>query len=518
MTFYNTETMKFDLRDIKVGTGTASAALSAFAALFLHFPFFRTILDNVDSGANGVLIFTSMCIVLFVVNYFVCYLLLYFGRTVGKVIVSFFMIGNAVAYYFLDVFNALIDEVMIGNVLNTKMSEATSFYTPLVFVYVIALGVIPIVLLWLVKIERENWKRSLARIVASLGIAGAVAFVNRPNFLWVDRVVPVFGSQVLPWCYVVNTFRYVNKYNREHAEEIALPDMQETDSTRTAVVLVIGESARRSNFQLYGYDKPTNPKLSCVKGLKTYKAQSVAANTIDGVRAIVSYSPDPVLHEILPNYASRHGVDVNWRTSNWGEPPLHIGKVYNREQVAELYGGDTRYDGALYSGVKECIEQSEASKVLIVIHTYTSHGPAYYENYPAEYEKFTPVFKSVEVARGPHDALVNAYDNTILYTDALLAEMIEDMQDLSDRRCAVIYLSDHGESLGEHGRYMHGTGIGTWEEKVQEYEIPFIVWSNDENQTYKSAETVDQYHVFHSVLDYLGFTGGALDPSMSVFK
>lgn len=495
-----------------------AAVISVFTGAVFNRDCFRTVTDNAGSGANGVLIIVSMAVLLFTLNFLVSYLLLRFLGKTGKVLVSAVLLINSGVLYAMDTFHAMIDDRMIGNVLHTTYGEASSFFSAKLAIYVLLLGVLPVALLWTVKIRKDGWKKTLAAVLGPLAVIGAVVAANRKNFLWVDRHVPVFGSQVIPWCYIVNTFRYIGMERRANEKEIRLPAAELADSSRAAVVLVIGESARRANFSLYGYEKNTNPLLSQVEGLKTYEAVAAAANTIDAVRAILTRREEEHLHEILPNYLERNGCDVLWNTSNWGEPPLHISHYDTRASLAEKTGGDPEYDGVLFSNVRDFIAGSPKDKVFVVVHTYTSHGPAYYENYPAEFEVFTPVCRSVEVANYPREELVNAYDNTILYTDYLLAGLIEELKGVDDRKCAVIYISDHGESLGEHGRYLHGTGIGSREDNPEEYLVPFIVWSSDRQQTYRDVRETDRHAVFHSVMDFLGLGGETLEADKSIFR
>jgi lipid A ethanolaminephosphotransferase len=147
----------------------------------------------------------------------------------------------------------------------------------------------------------------------------------------------------------------------------------------------------------------------------TYNAIASATSTTAAVKAILSHKASGKLYEILPNYMERSGVDVVWRSTNWGEPPLHIEKRYNLSALAKRYpDADERYDGLLLAGLKEEIESSEAEKLLIVLHTSTSHGPTYFKKYPEEFEKYSPVCTTVEMAKADPQELMNAYDNTIL--------------------------------------------------------------------------------------------------------
>ena len=293
----------------------------------------------------------------------------------------------------------------------------------------------------------------------------------------------------------------------------------EEDGQKTVLVLVIGESARRDHFSLYGYERDTNPLLQ-KRGdaLICYDAVSAGTYTTAGVKAILSPNDSDKLYEILPNYLYRSGAGVIWRTSNWGESPLHIGDGYcHINKLAERFGWDTvEYDELLVEGLPEAIEKCDRDKVLIVLHTNISHGPSYFKKYPERFETFSPVFRGVEMAKckNPQE-LVNAYDNSILYTDYVLDKLISQLEEMKEWRSCMMYVSDHGESLGEGGLYMHGVPMAI--APRQQYEIPFIVWTSD-NTAVKDIPLATQYHVFHSVLDFLGVESPVYDSGKDVFK
>ena len=179
---------------------------------------------------------------------------------------------------------------------------------------------------------------------------------------------------------------------------------------------------------------------------------------------------------------------------------------------------DKRYDELLFTGLRERIESSKKNKVLIVIHTSTSHGPNYASKYPKEFEVYKPVAHNVEEGEKNVAKLVNAYDNTILYTDYLLSNMIDTLRSLKDWKSSMIFISDHGESLGENNMFMHGMPMKL-APKVQ-YEIPFLVWTSDGYREYKSnlPEVLEQHYIFHSVLNLLSIQSPAYDKDYDIFK
>ena len=197
---------------------------------------------------------------------------------------------------------------------------------------------------------------------------------------------------------------------------------------------------------------------------------------------------------------------------------MHIDKYIDHNGLADKYpGADRKYDGVLLSGLADEIRESDKDKLLIVLHCSTSHGPKYFDKYPAEFNRFTPVCTNVEVSSADKEGLVNAYDNTILYTDYLVHSVIETLRQVSDRRCCMIYVSDHGESLGENDLFMHGTMPRSLAPR-QQFEIPFIVWENDSATRTKDLSRVEQFHVFHSVMNWLGMESPIYNEERNVFE
>jgi lipid A ethanolaminephosphotransferase len=492
------------------------AILSLYTVIVFNIPTFRVVIDNINCNWNGVLLFSSVVILMFTLNWFIYSLLLWLGRAVGKGIIAFTFIGNSIALYFINVYNAWITDSMMGNVFNTRYSEASGFFSVTAVMYILFLGIPPCIYLFKQKINYGKILGFLTNILVPLLIIVIVLLANLHNILWIDKVSTPFGSRILPWSYIVNTVRYYNFEKERNRKAIILPDAEITTDSKDVCVLIIGESARRENFSLYGYRRNTNPLLAG-DSVKTYIANSHDTYTTAGVKAILDHKETDELYEILPNYLFRNGVDVVWRSANWGEPPLHIEKYKNHKDLAEKYPeADGRYDGVLIAGLIEEIENNEKDKQLIVLHTSTSHGPKYFEKYPEEFKVFTPVCTSVEISSDDKEGLLNAYDNTILYTDYLIHSVIETLKQVTGKRCCMIFVSDHGESLGEDNVFMHGLPKDL--APKQQFEIPFIVWENDSCTKTKELDSVEQFHVFHSIMNWLGMRSTIYDDSKNIFE
>jgi lipid A ethanolaminephosphotransferase len=492
--------------------------ISLVNLVLYHFPFYKFVCSNIEvNSLNGILLLVSLTILAIFLNALVFYIGLFLLRNVGKWILVFFFNINAIALYFVNTYGVIIDKSMIGNVLNTNYEESSSFFSLTILIYVILLGIIPSILLFKVKTEKVKVKIFLKHSFITLICLLFLAYVNSSNWLWIDKNSKSLGGLAMPWSYVVNTISFYNsKYNKNKAQ-IVLPNAKQTDNKKSIAVLVIGESARSENFSLYGYAKNTNPLLSKIDNVTCYKAESCATYTTAGVKCILEYKNTGKLFEILPNYLFRNDVEVIWRTTNWGEPTVKIKNYLNKNDLKKnCKDGNCDYDEILLNGLKEQILASKKNKILIVLHTSTSHGPTYYKKYPPEFNKFTPVCKSVELANCTQKELINAYDNTILYTDYILANLIGQLKELKEYNSSMIYISDHGESLGENNLYMHG--IPKSIAPKEQLNIPFIVWTSEKSIKLKENEIVTQHHIFHSILDFLAIESPIYDKKMSIYK
>ena len=491
--------------------------MSVLNFLFFHLPFYTYVFNNVDyKSLSGIVLIISLVILMLVLNAFVFYLIFTLSRYVGKFLLVLFFMINAIAVYFINTYSVIIDESMIGNILNTNYEESSNFFSIKLILYIIFLGILPSIYIIKVKIINETLKKFFTISSITLVFIAVLVFANATNWLWIDKNSKQLGGLAMPWSYSVNvSLFYIHKF-KKNEKEILLPNAVIKDNQKSVVVLVIGESARRQNFSLYGYKKNTNPLLSKTENLFHFNATSCATYTTAGVKCILEHTNSDDLYEILPNYLYRNNVEVIWRTSNWGEPPVHIEKYQNRDVLKKDCKEDCEYDEVLLTGLKEQILASKKNKILIVLHTSTSHGPTYSKKYPPRFETFKPVCNSVELGKCSQTELLNAYDNTIVYTDYILHNVIEDLKQLKEYKSTMIFVSDHGESLGEKNLYMHGVPMSF--APKEQYEIPFIVWVSDNSKQLKPNKELSQNHVFHSVLNFLNIQSPVYNEQLNIYK
>lgn len=499
-----------------------SCIVSIGTLLLYNIPFFHYVADNSNESLGGrIFLLTSLVVIMLALNFMMTYLLMFLMRIVGRILLAIFSIINATAVYFIITYSVMIDATTIENVFNTRYSEASGFFSWGLWLFILAFGVVPALWCLLQPVVFGKAKKLAVYCGSSLVIALVVSLANFNQTLFISQHDTELGGLLQPWSYLVNTCRIASFSIDEQAEEIKLPDAKIADNDKAVVVLVIGESARKANFQLYGYKRDTNPLLSKLQDLKVYEATSCATYTTAGTKAILEPKDSGDLYELLPNYAFRTGVDVAWRTSNWGEPPIHIDEYLTDDELGDQYPDvDKDYDGILFAGIRQRIESSKSNKVLIILHTSTSHGPKYADKYPMEYEVYKPVARNVEEGEKNVGLLVNAYDNTIRYTDFLLDNLISTLRAMTDWKSAMIFISDHGESLGENKMFMHGLPMKL--APKEQYEIPFLVWTSDNFRNYKTKDelpaVLEQHYIFHSVLNLLSIDSPAYNKDFDIFK
>ncbi|MBY0244135.1 MAG: phosphoethanolamine--lipid A transferase EptA [Sphingobacteriaceae bacterium] len=504
--------------NLKLSLIRFSLLLSVVNFIFFHYPFFNFVFRNIGyTTFNGICTILSLVILMLVLNALMIYIFFYLSRRVSKFLMVLFFVINAIAVYFINTYAVIIDESMIGNVLNTNYAESSSYFSIKLIVYILFLGILPSIFFLKINIIKVPLKSFLK--VSSLTLLSIALLIglNSTNFLWIDKHSKQLGGLAMPWSYTVNISLFYIHKNKANEKEIILPNARIKDKQKSVMVLVIGESARKQNFSLYGYSKNTNPLLSATPNVFHFEANSCATYTTAGLKCILEHTNTSDLYEILPNYLYRNDVEVIWRTTNWGEPPLHIKNYQSGNDLRALYKDKaTDYDEILVAGLKEQILASKKDKILIVLHTNTSHGPSYNEKYPSNFEKFKPVCKSVELGNCAQTELINAYDNTILYTDYILSQVIENLKSLKAYKSSMIFVSDHGESLGENKLYMHGLPMSL--APKEQYEIPFIVWVSDSRTQLKPNQVLSQNHVFHSVLNFLSIESPIYKEEMNIFK
>jgi lipid A ethanolaminephosphotransferase len=439
---------------------------------------------------------------------------------------------NATALFFIQKYGVILDATMMGNIFNTHPAEAVALVQPKLFLYLFLFALVPFFFITQISITKPSLIRRFGFMMVSAVIGVFWIYANAKSWLWIDKHASQFGGLMLPWSYVANTARYYERIAQPNQVQQLLPDVTITQPQKTVVVLVIGESARAANFSLLGYPRVTNPLLSKTHVVALPKAQSCATYTTRSVQCMLSHlgadSPMTNSYEPLPTYLQRQGVKVIWRTNNFGEPPLKVSEYKSSSEIRKAcLGNDCEklgYDEVLLYGLKDTLKNLDQNKTLIVLHQTGSHGPQYFKKYPSKFNVFLPTCQTVDLSKCTPQELTNAYDNTILYTDFILNEVIKTLQSLENTETVMLYASDHGESLGEYGLYLHGTPFSIAPD-VQK-NIPMMLWMSDKfiQNRHLAGKAIDPNvtyshdYLFHSVMGGMGLNSAVYKPDADVFQ
>ncbi|MDD5400384.1 MAG: phosphoethanolamine--lipid A transferase EptA [Sulfurimonas sp.] len=522
--------MNFDIRNFlkqPISMSKYIIFVTLIDMILYHYPLYSFVFANLNiSSLSGILTFSSVLVGLFVVTAFILYLFAIISSRFVKFFIPFIMVGNSIALYFIISYQVILDKTMMGIVFNTNSTEAISYYNPKMFLYLFILGILPAYIISKIHIEKTK-RLHLFFYATGILVSGVlIMYLNAGTWLWIDKYAKRLGGLALPWSYTINAIRYEAEELKHSKEQILLPNAKFLDDKKMIVVLVIGESARANNFSLYGYERDTNPLLKTLNVTTLKNAFSSSTYTTASVNSILSYEGGTSdNYEPLPNYLQRLGADVIWRTKNWGEPSLKI-QTYERDDKLTPHcdGEGCQYDEVLLTELTKCIEASKKKKIFIILHTSGSHGPTYYTKYPKRFEVFKPVCKTVDLKECSNQELINAYDNTILYTDYFLSKVIEVLKQSSNTPSLMLYVSDHGESLGEYGLYLHGTPYSIAPD-VQK-KIPFIIWESESflamknlSKTYtKPMDSYGQNNIFHTIIGAFGVNSPVYNKKLDILQ
>jgi lipid A ethanolaminephosphotransferase len=393
--------------------------------------------------------------------------------TTKPVLIVFLMLGAGCAY-FMNTYNVVIDSVMIQNIMQTNVNEARDLLSFKLLIYLLFLGILPSLLVTILPVQRMTFRESSLSRIKMIGIALVLILIPLFSF---SRFYASFFREHKELRYYSNPgyaiysmYKYLKK--NSHAAPVAVQaigveaNIPETDTTRELIIMVVGEAARADRFSLNGYERETNPLLKKedvifyphVQSCDTSTATSVPCMFSDLTRTGFSSGKAEAREDVL-DVIQRAGVKVLWRDNNSDSKGVALRVPYEdyKNPDKNTICDEECRDVGMLVGLQEYINNQPQGDILIILHQMGNHGPAYSKRYPQDFERFTPVCTSNQLDQCSQEEISNAYDNAILYTDFFLSKVIALLKE-NDKgfETAMFYISDHGESLGEYGVYLHG--------------------------------------------------------------
>jgi lipid A ethanolaminephosphotransferase len=434
------------------------------------------------------------------------------------------LILSSLANYFIFNFGIFIDSDMMRNVFETNRREALEYVNPRGLLWFFVTGVVPIILIWRTKINFQSCPKEIKTrifgILICLIFLAIIAASLYKEYVVFGRNNRMITRLINPTNYIYGTIRYFQR--KSQSNRLIMP--LDTDVRRlpkksdliTVLVLVIGETSRSMNFSLNGYVKPTNPELSQKEVISFKDVTACGTSTAVSLPCMFSSLPrakfnleEAVWTENILDLMKKSGLEVIWLENDNGCKKV-CDRLVIRDMVEEnnpvFCDGTYCLDEVMIDPLAEILSQVQKDTV-VVLHVIGSHGQSYYKRYPREFNIFEPICGTSNIQNCSREQIVNTYDNTIAYTDYLLSRIIENLEKYPKFKAGMLYVSDHGESLGENGLYLHGLPFifAPEEQKI----VPLILWMSElmknENRINSlclrllSEESFSHDHIFHTL-------------------
>ncbi len=509
---------------------TYLSLFSVYIALCLNIAFFHQVLSLFPlNSARNILVFCTMPVVLFcVINSVVTLASLV---KLDRLVIVLFILVSASAQYFILTYGIVVDRSMIANMLDTTPSETFALLTPQMALTLLFSGVFMSVLaLWVRVKDAAPLRRIVYRTASTLACVIMVLIVAalfykdyaslfRNNKELVKAINPS-NSITAGWSWYVHN-RDDNLPLVKIGEDAHLNPLMR-QGKKNLTILVVGETSRADDFSLGGYARQTNPELAKQDVVYFPHTTSCGTATAISVPCMFSNMPRDRYNEGLAHHQEgvldiiqRAGIQVLWNENDGGckgacdrVPHQDITQLNLSGQCID---GEC-YDEVLFHGLEEYIDKLSGNGV-IVLHTIGSHGPTYYNRYPPQFRKFTPTCDTNQIQTCTSEQLTNTYDNTILYVDHIVSKAIDVLKAHQDNfTTSLVYLSDHGESLGEDGVYLHGLPYRIAPDTQKH--VPMLLWLSDDYQkrysvdkaclTKRATQDASQDNLFSTLL---GLTG-----------
>ncbi len=441
-----------------------------------------------------------------------------------KIAATVLLLTAAALAYFIGSYGTIIDPTMIVNVLQTDSREAGDLLSLRLAASLLVLGVLPSLWLWRRPLERAPFARRLT--INLLGfVAGVVAAVLLSLAVFADLSSTMRNHKSLRYMIspVNGLYSLAAVAVRSQAQPSGPPEVVGLDAKLTPradgtkpplFVLVVGETARAMNFSLNGYARPTNPELAQANVLSYPQAASCGTSTAASLPCMFSvlgkeqYEALKKPQEGLLDVLQRAGLAVLWLDNQSG-----CKGVCERVPHEDLCHDDECMDEALIAALPKALAGLDPERakrgVVLVLHQMGSHGPAYYKRSPAGIKPFQPECQSNALQQCERQQVVNGYDNSIAYTDHVLASAIAWLKTQEAAYApALFYMSDHGESLGENGLYLHGVPYAF--APVEQTHVPAVLWLPDSAADLRAcaktslAQPISHDMISHTLLGYMG--------------
>ncbi|MNR79358.1 Phosphoethanolamine transferase EptA [compost metagenome] len=472
-------------------------------------------------------------------------LLILLNRWTSKPLLTILFMVTAAASYYMNKYTVFFNPEMVRNILRTDVREAGELFCLSFVIHMLVFGVLPSVLVWQLRLRTTPLRRAipvrLLYIVAALAVTAGSTMLIFQDFSSLMRNQKEVRYLITPSNYLFSLSRVVAADTAQaHTPKIKISDDAKLAAgwagrTKPMLfVLVVGETTRAANWGLNGYEHQTTPELKKLDVVNFPHATSCGTNTEVSVPCMFSiygrhdYNEAKIRsHESLLHIIDKVGVKTVWRDNQAGCKGVCDGleeQNLSESKHPTLCDGERCLDEIMLENMDGVIQKAKNGNLFVVLHQLGNHGPAYYRRYPANLRSFTPTCDTSDLSKCSREQITNTYDNGVLYTDHFLAKTIAYLKSQTSYDTAMLYLSDHGESLGEHGIYLHGLPYSI--APKEQTQVPMVMWMspgfaasfgvNKDCLQQRAANPVSQDNLFHSILGMLQIESSYYDKKLDM--
>ncbi|RXJ86133.1 phosphoethanolamine transferase [Arcobacter sp. CECT 8985] len=517
--------------------------VSLLFTVFYNFSFFKNFFLAYNFTGINIIYTISVFFTLFLFISFVLSLLS--SRYYVKPFLIILLMVSSFTAYFMDTYNIVVDKEMIRNALETNLNESLDLFSFQLVLYVVFLGIIPSFLIYKTNIDYGTFKKEILKKLKTLILILLLIIITLfstskfyTSFFREHKTLKYYANPTY-WMFAIvnytNKTYFKKKIVIKKVGKNALIDELPEDK-KELIIMVVGEATRADRFSLNGYKKDTNPLLEKEDIYNFSNMSSCGTSTAYSVPCMFSkftrknYSHNKAISNENVLDVLKHTKDVNilWRDNNSSSKGVALRVKYEDYKSPKLNticeDGECRDEGMLV-GLDKFIKNSGKKDILIILHQMGNHGPAYYKRYPKRFEKFKPICKTNQLEKCTKEEISNAYDNAILHTDYFLSKVINFLKPYSKKyETAMFYMSDHGESLGENGVYLHG--MPYFMAPVEQTHIASLMWFGDSMKKELNLKQLNkikdknlsQDNLFHTLLGLFEVKTDVYDKNLDILS
>ena len=528
-------------QEIKLTQTELIIIVCLFLTPFYNYAFTMQTVDAFPFVLSNMAFFASLFFVITSLNIFLSTVVSNHYTLKGMFILIFLV--TSMTSYFTNSYGVVMDKNMIRNLVQTDMHESLDLLSVKQVVYFIVFGLIPSFFVYRVKLVKREFKKEIvAKLklgIFSLLFLAANIFAFSQHYTSFFREFGELRTYINPTYWIYNSVAYV--WSTDYTNVVAAPieddaKIADTNSSKKLLIMVVGEAARADHFSLNGYKRETNPLLKKEDIINFSDYSSCGTSTAYSVPCMFSifgrsdydYAKGISNENVLDVLNHTDRVSILWRDNNSNSKGVALRVPYEDYKYDTINSicenGECRDEGMLV-GLDEYIEKHSDKNILIILHQMGNHGPAYYKRYPEEFLKFKPVCQTSQLEECSQESIKNAYDNALLYTDYFLSKTINLLKKYDGEfETGLIYMSDHGESLGEHGVYLHGLPYSIAPDA--QTRVASIMWLGKKSQKSfdveslkkRSDKSYSQDNLFHTLLGFFGVETKVYDSSLDILK